>query len=284
MRALPVTTRDEGSVTQRAAPGPALYFTSVTPDAPKAWIGLLHGYADHGARYAHVMDAWAEQGIGSVAVDMRGHGRAKGARGYCARFEEFLDDAGELTRLVRDRARGAACFLFGHSFGGLVAAMSSIESPGAWCGVVLSAPYLGLAMAVPQAKIVAAKVASRVWPGLALPTGIKGTALTHDPARAAAYDADPLVFKAATSRWFVETTRAQARAMARASSLALPLYVAFGEADPVASHAAGKAFFDAAGSKDKTWDGRRGLYHEILNEPEWPTIAKPMGEWVLAHV
>ncbi len=276
-----VTTRDEGSVTQRANPGPALYFTKVTPDAPKAWIGLLHGYADHGARYTHVMDAWAEQGIGSIALDMRGHGRAKGVRGYCARFEEFLDDAGELTRLVRDQARGGACFLFGHSFGGLVAAMSAIEAPGSWAGVVLSAPYFGLKMEVPRAKLVAAKVASRVWPKLALPTGIQGAALTHDSARATAYDADPLVFKAATARWFVETTRAQARALARASTLALPLYTAFGEQDPIANPSTGRAFFDAAGSKDKTWSGLPGLFHEILNEPSWPTIAGPIGDWVL---
>ena len=279
-----VTTRDEGSVTQRAVPGPALYFTSVVPETPKAWIGLLHGYADHGARYAHVMEAWAEQGIGCVALDMRGHGRANGARGYCTRFEEFLDDAGELARLLRDRARGGACFLFGHSFGGLVAATSATESPGPWRGLLLSAPYFGLSMQVPAAKLLAGKVASRVWPSLALPTGIKGTALTHDPARATAYDADPLVFKAATARWFVEATRAQARAIARAPTLRLPLYEAFGAAAPVASPSAGRAFFDAAGSEDKTWDGRERLFHEILNEPEWPTIAKPKGEWVLAHV
>jgi acylglycerol lipase len=278
-----VATRDEGSVTQRATPGPALFFTSVTPDAPKAWVGLLHGYADHGARYTHVMESWAERGIGSVALDMRGHGRAAGTRGHCARFEEFLDDAGELARMVRDRARGSACFLFGHSFGGLVAAMSAIKAPAPWSGVVLSAPYFGLKMAVPGAKIAAAKIASRVWPKLALPTGLKGADLTHDAARARAYDEDPLVFKTATARWFVETSHAQARALASAGSLSLPLYVAFGEADPVASPQAGKAFYDAAGSKDKTWDGRPGLFHEILNELDWPAIATPMGEWILSH-
>ncbi len=278
-----MAVRDEGTVSARAVPGPALYFTEVSPEAPKAWIGVLHGYADHGARYAHVMDAWAEQGIGSVALDLRGHGRAAGARGYCASFEEYLDDAAELARLARDRARGAAVFLFGHSFGGLVAASSAIDAPGPWAGVVLSAPYLGLRMDVPPAKVVAAKIASRVWPSLALPTGIRGAQLTHDAARATAYEADPLVFKNATARWFVEATKAQARAIARAPSLSLPLYLAFGAEDPIASPAAGRRFFEAAGSKDKTWDERPRLFHEILNEPEWPDIAKPMGEWVLSH-
>ncbi len=275
---------DEAAVTQRAVPGPALYAVTTLPDdAPKAIVGLLHGYADHAARYAHVMDAWATKGIATVAIDMRGHGRAAGPRGYCARFDEFLDDASELARLVADKGRGAPAFLFGHSFGGLVAASSAITSPGAWKGVVLSSPYFGLALEVPGAKLLAAKIASRLVPRLALPTGIRGSAVTHDPARAAAYESDPLVFKNATARWFTETVRAQRNAFARASSLTLPLLVVAAGADPVAKTADAHRFFDAVGSKDKTWDERKGLFHETLNEPEWPEIAEEIADWVLAR-
>jgi alpha-beta hydrolase superfamily lysophospholipase len=44
-----------------------------------------------------------------------------------------------------------------------------------------------------------------------------------------------------------------------------------------------RAFFDAAGSSDKTWDGREGLFHEVLNEVEWRPIADRFAEWILAH-
>ncbi len=275
---------DEGLVTQRAVPGPALYFTSSMPSGEtKAVVGLLHGYADHAARYGHVMDFWAERGIGSVALDMRGHGRATGTRGYCARFDEFLDDAAELARLVSDRARGAQVFLFGHSFGGLVATISVLEQQRSWRGLILSSPYIGLAMDVPKVKVVAGKIASRILPKLALPTGIKGVDVTHDERRAKAYDEDPLVFKDARARWFVEATRAQERVLSRAHELALPLYMVFGTADPVAKLSAGRQLYDAAASKDKTWDRREGLRHETLNEPEWPDIATKIAEWVLSH-
>jgi alpha-beta hydrolase superfamily lysophospholipase len=221
---------DEGAVARRSAPD--LYYASAMPKGDtKAVLAIIHGYADHGARYAHVMGALAEHGIGSVAIDLRGHGRAQGPRGFCARFDEFLDDASELRRLVEARAKGAPMLLFGHSFGGLVAASSALEDPKPWKGLALSAPFFGLGLEVPRLKLLAGKVASRVYPKLGLPSGLAGKDMTHDDARARAYDADPLVFKNATARWFTEATGAQERALASASRLKLPLYLTLGTAD-----------------------------------------------------
>ncbi|HEY2517293.1 MAG TPA: alpha/beta hydrolase [Polyangiaceae bacterium] len=276
---------DEGAVTRRAVPGPALYFTASTPStAPRACVGLVHGYADHAARYAHVMDFWASHGIASVAIDLRGHGRATGPRGFVSHFDEYLDDVAELARLLTDRTKGAPTFLMGHSMGGLVAALSAIEAPRNWRGLLLSAPYFGLAMDVPAPKKIAGRIASRIAPKFGLPTGLKGADLTHDPVRAREHDEDPLVFPNATARWYAESVKAQARVMARASALSLPLFEVFGTGDRIAKFETGRAFFQAAGSKDKTFDERPGLFHEVLNEPSWEDIAGAMEKWMLARV
>lgn len=275
---------DEGALTQRETEGPPLYFHAATPKGgAKAVLAMVPGYADHGARYAHVMGALAEHGIGAVAIDLRGHGRAGGERGFCERFSEFQDDVRELRRLAEDRAQGAPMFLFGHSFGGLVASSLVLENPKPWRGLVLSGPLFGLALEVPRLKVLAGKIASRLVPKFGLPTGIAGKDVTHDPAKARAYETDPLVFKNATARWFTETAAEQAHVLANATRLTLPLYVTMGAADPVASVAAAKRVFDAAGSADKTWDPREGLYHEVLNEPSWKEIVEPMARWILAR-
>ena len=276
---------DEGTVARTgSSTSPSLYFASAMPTgSAKAVLAIVPGYADHGARYAHVMGALAEHGIGTVAIDLRGHGRAQGPRGFCSSFAEFLDDARELRRLVEARAKGAPLLLFGHSFGGLVAALSALEEPSPWKGLVLSAPFFGLGLEVPRIKVLAGKLASRLYPKLGLPSGLEGKDMTHDPAKARTYDSDPLVFKNATARWFTEATAAQEKALSSAPRLALPLYMTFGTADKVASFSAGKRFFDAAGSKDKTWDPREGLFHEVLNEPSWKDIVENIARWVLAH-
>lgn len=275
---------DEGAVTQRVRPGPSLYYASAMPKGEaKAVLAMIPGYADHGARYAHVMGALAEHGIGSVAIDLRGHGRAQGTRGFCHRFDEFLEDARELRRLVEARAKGAPMLLFGHSFGGLVATLYALDEPSRWKGLVLSAPFFGLGLEVPRIKVLAGKVASRLVPKLGLPSGLEGKDMTHDPARARDYDNDPLVFKNATARWFTEATAAQQKVLASASRLTMPLYMTMGTADKVASPSTAKRFFDAAGSADKTWDPREGLFHEVLNEPSWKDVVEPIARWILAH-
>jgi alpha-beta hydrolase superfamily lysophospholipase len=229
------------------------------------------------------MEYWAARGIGSVSIDTRGHGRATGVRGYVSRFDEYLDDAAELARLLSDRARGAPLFLLGHSMGGLVASLSVLEAPRSWRGLLLSAPYFGLAMQAPAVKKLAGRIASRLAPKLAMPSGLKGSDLSHDPAKQREHDEDPLCFPVVTARWFRESTKAQSRALAQAPRLSMPLYEVFGTDDRVAQFSAGKVFFDRAGSRDKTWDERRGLFHEVLNEPEWQDIAGKMQAWVMAH-
>ena len=279
---------EEGGLTQRAAPGPSLYSVTVRPGEgaplPRATVAIVHGYADHAGRYIHVQDAWADVGISSVAIDLRGHGRAAGARGYCDSFGEFLDDAAELARLIRAEASGGPCFLFGHSFGGLVASLSALQNPSPWRGLLLSAPFFGLALDVPLPKIWLGKVASRVVPHLGIPSGLAGKDMTHDMARAADYDRDPLVFKKATARWFTETQKAQAEALSRAGELRMPFFEAFGEKDPVAKKATGRQFFGAVSSSDKTWEERPAAFHEILNELDWKELATKMADWMLARV
>jgi|HubBroStandDraft_2_1064218.scaffolds.fasta_scaffold19111_3 alpha-beta hydrolase superfamily lysophospholipase len=277
--------RDEGVLARRKTSGPPLYFYTTLPEgAPRGVVTLVHGYADYGGRYTHVAEAWASQGLATVAVDLRGHGRAGGRRGYCERFSEYVDDVAELTALAQERAAGASQVLFGHSFGGLVAVTAAIADPAPWRALILSAPYFGVAMDLPAAKILGGKLISRLLPTVGLPSGLKGADMTHDAAIARAYDADPLCFKNANSRWFTESLSAQARAQARAPSLKLPLYAAMGTADAVAKYSSAKAFFDAVGSTDKTWNAREGAFHEILNEPNWRPLADAMAAFALAHL
>lgn len=270
---------ERGTLTRTRTSGPALFFSRVMGDDVVAVAGIVPGYADYADRYERVQRAWAERGIASIAIDLRGHGHAEGARGACKKWSEYTDDVNELFALLNPFAATKPIFLFGHSFGGLVAASWTLDHPKEQKGLLLSSPYMRVALPVPAVKIAAGKIVSAILPSIGLASGLRGDQMTSDPELAKKYDEDPLVFRKANARWFVESGRAQEDVMARARDLTLPLYMVIGTADPVVG--GGRELFEAAGSDDKTLDARDGMLHEVLNEPDGPAVAAKMADWIL---
>src|SRR5581483_3125752 len=189
-----------------SADGTSLHHSIWQADAPRAVVALLHGYAEHIARYEHVARALNAAGITVHGCDLRGHGRSAGPRGHIDRFDDYLDDARALVTAARSEK--LPLFVLGHSNGGLIATHHVLRQPEGIAGLVLSSPFFGLKLAVPAVKVMAARVASRVYPRLALPSGLHGADVSRDPTVQADYDRDPLNNKAATARWFTETMAA----------------------------------------------------------------------------
>ncbi len=276
---------EEGSISERAGGGPTLSYQLSMPPQPKAAVLLCHGYGEHGGRYRRVVQRWAGKGLACGVLDLRGHGWSAGRRGHCERFTDYHDDLDDLLAVLRDHVHDVPLFGFGHSFGGLVLTTHALSRPSTYRGLVLSSPFFGLSGHVPAAKKALGEVASRIYPTLAVPTGLTGADVTHDETIARLYDHDPLVNKDATARWYTETTAAQKDLLARAAQLKLPVLLVAAGADRVVSTPAARAVFDRFSSADKTFDERVGLYHEILNEPDvWTEIADQMADWVLAHL
>src|SRR5438477_12790779 len=84
-------------------------------------VVLLHGYDDHCGRYAEACAALAGAGYLVRTFDFRGHGRSGGLRGYCRRWEEYLDDLAAVMAL-REDGDSSPPFLVAQSHGALVAA------------------------------------------------------------------------------------------------------------------------------------------------------------------
>lgn len=273
---------ERGSLARARTKGPVLYFSSVSGDEMKAVVGIVPGYADYADRYETVQRSWAERGLASVAIDLRGHGHAEGPRGACKSWDDYMDDVRELFVLLEARAEGRPILLFGHSFGGLVSSSWTIQNPSSQKALVLSSPFLRVALPVPAIKKKAGRIVSKILPGIGLASGLRGDQMTSVESLQKQYDTDPLVFKKANARWFTCTEDAQADTLSRARSLTLPLYVALGTDDGVV--AGGRDLYDSAGSSDKHLDVRDGLRHEILFEPSGPDVASKMADWMLAHI
>lgn len=255
-------------------------------EQPRAQVILIHGFGEHAMRYDEVALTLVEAGCDVHSYDHRGHGRSSGPRGYIDNFGQYLDDLDAVLAHCDASLAGKPRFVVAHSMGGLVALMSLVDRKPVWKGLVLSSPFLKVKLKVPAWKSLAAHAASKVYPQLSLPSGLKGNEAARDPEIARAYDTDTLNLKAATARWYVECLAAQDRVFAEASTIELPLLLLHGEADVIADPQASATLFPRLGSRDKTLALITGAYHEIFNEPpaERKAVYARVAEWLAAHM
>src|SRR5687767_5988962 len=80
--------------------------------APIGGVVLVHGGAEHLGRYTHVAGALTEAGFEVAGVDLRGHGRSAGARGYLEDMRQYLEDVDVAVAALGSRRPR---FLVGHS-------------------------------------------------------------------------------------------------------------------------------------------------------------------------
>lgn len=248
-----------------------------------AVLALLHGYGEHGGRYRELAAELAEHGLAVHVYDLRGHGLSGGRRGHISRFSDYLNDTAVYLDAVRGDDPGLPLFLLGHSMGGLIAASFVEQRPAGFAGLVLSAPFLRLALEVPPLRIHAARIISVVAPTFDVGNTLDAAGLSHDEAVVAAYRIDPLNHFKATARWAAEVLVAQRAALAAARDIALPLLVMYGSADPVADPAAAHELFAAASAADKSEHVYPAYYHEIFNETGREAPVADLLAWLGEH-
>jgi len=84
------------------------------PDA-EITFAVVHGLGEHAGRYAGFAAGMAKHGIGTYAMDLRGHGKSEGQRGHVDSWSQWTDDVAAFVRHVEAVAGGEVVPL-GHSF------------------------------------------------------------------------------------------------------------------------------------------------------------------------
>ncbi len=282
MRYEPALVRPTYPETFTAPDGVTLHANWYLPDGePKAGLLIVHGYADHGARYAHVAARFTAQGYVVLAADYRGHGRAEGKRGHCDRFEQFVWDVEAAAELLR-RALGERPFgIYAHSHGALVTlvALTHRHKLSGARSVAFTNPFLALGtMKVNRALLALTRPVSWIYPRLTQPHGIPASGLTHDAAMLASAAGDPLRHGDATAGWSVASRDAQAQVSRDLAQLELPTLWLLGTGDPIANPGLTRKLY-ASVPEPKELKLYEGLFHELVNEVERDQIIGDLVEW-----
>ena len=265
--------------------GARLWTEDDVPTGARAHVLMLHGYADHLGRYRALRDALVAEGFAVHAYDQRGHGKTAGPRGHVQKFSDYLDDFDRALARMRVQGGNTRAFVIAHSHGGLeaLAALQRRATP-LVDGLVLSAPYLGLAFAPPAWKLALASGLQGLLPKMRIPLDLELSWLSRDEAWVRSTNADPLYNRVGTPRWLIESNKAQADVLAKGAAIQCAVLLLLGTDDRIASATVARQFFDTLGTKDKTVHEYPGMRHELLNELGKEEVFRDICRWISEHL
>ncbi|HEY52101.1 MAG TPA: alpha/beta hydrolase [Caldilineae bacterium] len=248
--------------------GLSLFLRTWEPDEkePQAILVLVHGLAEHAGRYHHVVKVFLQHGYVIYGHDHRGFGRSGGRRGDFEHFDQVLADLDQVVKLARSQHPGLPLGMFAHSMGGTIGVQYLTHHPDQFRAAILSAPGFGPGPTQNKFLLRVARLLAIFAPTLTIHRGSSGEyKLSHDPAQAEAWDADPYVHDLATPRFAVQYLQAATEAKAQLRRLRLPILVVMGEDDVTINQDDIREAVAAAGD-NLTFVTFPGAYHEVHNE------------------
>ncbi|MBB5172819.1 alpha/beta hydrolase [Texcoconibacillus texcoconensis] len=259
-----------------------MWIWKTSTEKPKGVFVLVHGAGEYHRRYNWVIERLNEQGFHVVMGDLPGQGTTKGKRGHIDSFDQYTAQISKWLDAARPFA--LPTFLFGHSMGGLITIHYLEAHHPDVDGIILSSPCLGLLNPPSLAKKAAGNVFNRIAPSVRFSSGLDAGSGTRDENMRKRDEADTLLVKKVSVRWYRELERAMKQAKERVTTFPdLPLLVLQAGDDRIVNKHDVNKWFDSLHLKDKWYKEWDGLYHEVLNEPEKEDVFRYMQTFVDLH-
>ena len=252
--------------------------------APRGVVALVHGFIEHGGRYAPVAERLVERGYAVAALDLRGHGLSEGDRAFVHRFDDYLADVDRFLATLRNDFPHLRLFLLGHSMGGLIAAECYLTRRPPLTGLILTAPAVTVGARVyPLVRKLAAFVAA-IFPRLRILQLGGASLVSRNPEAITRLEEDPLIYRGRFPvRTGAEILSAGERLRQQAEAIDIPLLILHGTSDLLTNVSGSEEIHRRASSPDKTLKVYEGLYHELFSEPEREAVLADFLDWLDAH-
>jgi acylglycerol lipase len=253
------------------------------PNDARAGLIVVHGIAEHGARYRHVAAALAAKKIAVFVYDQRGHGESPGPRTHVADFAEFADDLSSIGAGIQARFSALPIFVWGHSMGSIIVTLAALRDLSFARGIITTGCALDAMPKLDGFAGAALKLASLLAPRARINLRIDATVLTKDLEEQRKHTSDPLVPRTASLRLLYGFALACRTCGAEAKRITAPWLAVHGESDKVCPVSGSQRLIEALGSRDKQLVVYPGLLHEVHNEDADSRAAlfELMSRWIL---
>ena len=263
--------------------GNQIFFRCWRPDGPpSALVVICHGVNSHSGQYDWTARQLVENGFVVYALDLRGRGKSSGERFFVGDVEDYVGDLATMIELAKTREPGLPVFLLGHSAGGVVSCVYTLEHQEQIDGLICES----FAFRVPAPGVVLSviKGLSHVAPHLRV-LKLHNEDFSRDPEAVRALNADPLIAGEVQPAGTVAAlVRADERLEKEFGRITLPVLIMHGTVDKATVPAGSEFFYQHAGSPDKTLRLYEGHYHDLFNDYGKEEVLLETTQWIRQHL
>src|SRR3954462_2080812 len=274
------TAREE---TVPGSSGLNIFVRSWRPSGPaRAIVVICHGLNAHSGRYQWVGEQFAAVGLAVYALDLRGRGRSDGERFYVDKFADYVGDVATVIALAKAREPGLSVYLLGHSAGGVVSCVYTLEHQRELAGLICES--FAFQVPAPDFALAVLKGLSHVAPHAHV-LHLKNEDFSRDVNVVATMNGDALIaHETQPTKTVAELVRSDERLKKEFERITLPVLILHGTADKAARPAGSQLFFDTVGSVDKTLKFYDGGFHDLLNDVGKEEVMADITAWIAARV
>ena len=260
-----------------------MFYRAWYPDAhPKGILLLVHGLGSHSGTFVHLAEFLVSHEYALYGVDLRGHGRSHGQRGYVESWQDYRSDLQAFIELVDRQTSNCNLFLVGHSLGAVVVLDFVMRMQPQLAGAIALAPALGK-VGVPPVKLAVGQLLSTIWPRFTLDTGIDPAKGVRDPKLLEEFLQDPLRHTKGTARLVTEFFDTVEWIQTHPERLQVPLLILHGESDPIALSVHSASFVEQVPHWDASHRAYPQCFHDIHRDLECDSVAEDLVDWLDLH-
>jgi len=281
-----MTTALATAVKEETVPGAdglKIFVRSWRPATPaRGVVAICHGVNSHSGYYLWAAEQLVASGLAVYALDLRGRGKSDGERFYIESINDYLNDVDTVVKLAKSREPGLPVFLLGHSAGGVISCVYTLEHQSELAGLICES--FAFQVAAPDFALAVVKGLSHIAPHAHV-LRLKNEEFSRDPKVVQAMNDDPLTeHETQPTKTVAELVRADERLKEEFRLITLPVFILHGSADKVTRPGGSQLFYDSAGSSDKTLKLYDGHVHDLLNDFGKEVVIGDIKSWIEARL
>jgi acylglycerol lipase len=243
---------------------------------------IVHGFNSHSGQYLWAGEQLAATGLAVYALDLRGRGRSDGERYYVEKIEGYVDDVATLVRRAKSENPGLPVFVLGHSAGGVVSCVYTLDHQPEIDGLICES--FAYELPVPDLVLSFLKGLSYITPHTHV-FSLKNKDFSRDQQVVESMDNDPLIKGGSQpAQTAAVMVNADHRLREEFPLIKLPVLILHGTEDKATKPSGSRHFYEQAGSTDKTLKLYEWHFHFLLNDVDKEVVMADIRGWIVARL